>query len=767
MPSKNDCWGIEVGSHAIKAVRLVKAGGNVHLEDYAILPFKQVLTTPDMNVEETIQVQLDSFLAKHDVAKSSVVVSVSGNQAFARFAKLPPIEPKSVKKIVTYEAVQQIPFPIEEVEWDYQVFQQDDAPDVEVGIFAITKERIAHFLSNFNAVNLRVDQVTLSPLAVFNAFSHEAGDEIEDGAIYIDIGTQSTDVIIAENGNVWMRTLQIGGNNFTDALVKGFKLSFPKAEKLKKEARTSKYARQIFQAMRPVFADLVQEIQRSLGYYKSMNRDSDLNKIVCVGSTFRLPGLQKFLKQQLQMDIVRPDGFKGIEVNGRIESDVAENAINLATAYGLALQGLDLEKVNANVMPNMILRERMWSAKQTWFAGAAASLAMVAAATTLVYFKDASATQNSFKSQEANAIKRIIREAEEKKSNYNDLSTEDPRMKIENLNRMLDYRMLWPNILADVNSAAASMIDDQGPELEKQMAAFDADYDKITELPRNLRKRLYISNISAKYEVKPDNDESKRSSFSYGSSSDQNLAEKHTEDDFWIEVVPEEDDEEAMEDEEDTSEDFADESGMDDEEAEVEAKEQGPRIVVTIEGTTPYERANEYLTKKFINWFDQHSEGLNRPYQIEVPDNAIESFDTVANTGLGGRSKGMMGGIGNSGMMGGMGDPGMMGGMGDPGMMGGMGDPGMMGGGRNIRSYSGSNSASALLPARPLMDEEIEKDYQFTIKLYFNLKRASKSRVVDLKTTNTEAPVVTEPAESLEDESAQNNTSTTTEEVQG
>src|SRR6185295_4222288 len=108
--------------------------------------------------------------------------------------------------------------------------------------------------------------------------------------IIMDIGTVSTDVIIVENCQLWLRTLAIGGNAFTEALMRAFKLSFPKAERLKREAGTSKYARQIFQAMRPVFSDLLQEMQRSLGYYQSLNRDANLTKIIGVGSTFRLPG---------------------------------------------------------------------------------------------------------------------------------------------------------------------------------------------------------------------------------------------------------------------------------------------------------------------------------------------------------------------------------------------------------------------------------------------------------------------------------------------
>src|SRR5690606_19111686 len=115
-----------------------------------------------------------------------------------------------------------------------------------------------------------------------------------------------------------------------------------------------------------VFADLVQEVQRSLGFYQSLNRDSNLTKLVGVGSTFRLPGLQKFLKQQLQLNVIRPDAYERLNMDGKREAEFSAHALNMATAYGLALQGVGLESVTANILPGHMLAARLWRAKQPW-----------------------------------------------------------------------------------------------------------------------------------------------------------------------------------------------------------------------------------------------------------------------------------------------------------------------------------------------------------------------------------------------------------------
>ena len=178
MARSSSSWGIDAGREAVKAVKLVSSGSGVEVEAFEVLPYAEVLTAPDVDVEQAVQLKLDELMQKHDLQKSRVVASVPGNTAFARFANLPPVDPKTIPKIVRFEAEQQIPFPIDEVEWDYQVFQDADTPDVKVGIFAITKEKVMQFLSNYRAVGVKVDALTLSPVAVFNAFAYDtAGDD--------------------------------------------------------------------------------------------------------------------------------------------------------------------------------------------------------------------------------------------------------------------------------------------------------------------------------------------------------------------------------------------------------------------------------------------------------------------------------------------------------------------------------------------------------------------------------------------------------------
>lgn len=381
MASGNVCWGIELGAGGIKAIKLQRDGDDVRVLDYADIPHKKVLSTPELDQNDAVRVAIGQLVSQKDLTGAVIAIGIPGHSSFARFAKLPPVEPKKIPDIVKFEAVQQIPFPIEQVEWDYQTFTSKDSPDVEVGIFAVTRDKITERLAMWNEVGVTPEIVTLGPLAAYNAVAWDQGfNDKTPGTVILDIGTTSTDLIVSEPGRVWIRTFPIGGHQFTEALVGAFKLSYVKAEALKRQAEQSTHARHILQAMRPVFGDLAQDVQRSIGYYQSSHKDANLTRMIGLGSTFNLPGLRKYLGQQLQMEVVRLEKFEKVSVEGPSAAEFEAATGNLATAYGLALQGLGFNfGIMANLVPVAIVREGVWKKKTKWFA-AAAGLSVAAGA---------------------------------------------------------------------------------------------------------------------------------------------------------------------------------------------------------------------------------------------------------------------------------------------------------------------------------------------------------------------------------------------------
>jgi len=477
----NVCWGVEVGAGAVKAVKLERTGDTVTVVDFAIIPHKRVLSTPDIDEREAKRLAIGQLVTQHDLRKTGLALSVPGHSTFARFAKLPPVEPKKIPAIVKFEAVQQIPFPIDDVEWDYQTFASSGSPDVEVGIFAITRDKVNEKLAKWADVGLTPDCLTLSPLAAYNAMAYDMQfTEKTPGTVILDIGTTSTDLIVAEGGRLWIRTFPIGGHQFTEALVTAFNASYAKAEKLKREAESTQHTRHVLQAMRPVFGDLAQDVQRSIGYYMSTHRDAKLTRLVGLGSTFHLPGLRKFLSQQLQIEVVRLEGFQRLRVEGDRNAEFQAHAMELATAVGCGLQGLGLQTIDANLMPLAVVREAMWGGKTKWFATAAALAVAAGGASFIRPMLDKQAVAGTAKPA---IIADTISRARSLKSEWTTVEGSykvDPRAGAAL--SLLQHRDVYAYMLNDVGVMMKSAADQFPPDAGKdsprlRFERFDTTYD--------------------------------------------------------------------------------------------------------------------------------------------------------------------------------------------------------------------------------------------------------------------------------------------------
>ncbi|MCC6322784.1 MAG: type IV pilus assembly protein PilM [Phycisphaerales bacterium] len=458
MPSSNICWGIELGAGAVKAVKLQRDGDELKVLEFAVIPHTKVLSTPELDQTEATRVAVGSLVSKFDLSGAAISIGVPGHSAFARFAKLPPVEPKKIPDIVKFEAVQQIPFNIDEVEWDYQTFTTQDSPDVEVGIFAITRDRIMERLALWNDVGVTPDFVTLGPIAVYNALAWDMQfDAKTPGTVILDVGTTSTDLIVCEPGRLWVRTFPIGGHQFTQALVDAFKLSYSKAEALKLQAEQSKHARHIFQAMRPIFGDLAQDVQRSIGYYQSSHKDANLTRLIGLGSTFNLPGLRKYLSQQLQMEVVRLEQFNRISIDGPLAGEFHAATPNLATAYGLALQGLGFDHgVMVNLMPVPVVREALWKRKTKWFA-VAAGLSLAAGGLTFIRPITAQPAVNKPKPQDVTDVSSLINQL---RGEWTRVSSEfKADFMAANSAELLKGRNVMPHIVDDLSLVLKSAAD--------------------------------------------------------------------------------------------------------------------------------------------------------------------------------------------------------------------------------------------------------------------------------------------------------------------
>src|SRR6516164_1817126 len=171
-------WGIDLGQCALKALRLQEIDGQVTATAFDYVEHPKILSQPDADPDQLTREALDKFLERNALKGDVVAISVPGQSGLARFVKLPPVEEKKIPDIVRFEAKQQIPFPLDEVVWDYQkigagMVTDGFAMETEIGLFAMKRDMVNRAMQQFKDVNVEVQIVQMAPLALCNFVAYD------------------------------------------------------------------------------------------------------------------------------------------------------------------------------------------------------------------------------------------------------------------------------------------------------------------------------------------------------------------------------------------------------------------------------------------------------------------------------------------------------------------------------------------------------------------------------------------------------------------
>ena len=453
--ARNVAWGIDIGESAIKAVRLRKVGDSVIVQDYRTVPCE---TRPEDaqggDRDARIRNALATLQREIKLKGATVAVSMPGRDVFPRFISLPPVEKKRIPELVRYEARTQMPFPIEEVIWDYQPLAEEVTPgeEVEVALFAIKRATVYTFLDSLASAGLRPDLVEICPLALYNFLMYDR--TVETGTVIIDIGAENTDLVVMDGERFWTRNVSISGNDITRALQEKYQISFEEAENLKRKAAASKQADKLFEAMRPILDDLIGEIQRSIGYYKAQSRNVRIEQVVLLGNAFKLRGLIDYFRKSLDYEVSLLDSLRRVKLGAESDQRKFEAELpNYGVAIGLAIQALGQGRVNIDLMPPEVVRNRVLRRKVPWAAAAVALLALPIGRGFVAVGRQAKVVND-----ERPGVERRIKELEEIEREINALA--DPGALKKQLDGFLEVgakRNQWVEVLDKLNKAFAQI----------------------------------------------------------------------------------------------------------------------------------------------------------------------------------------------------------------------------------------------------------------------------------------------------------------------
>lgn len=329
-------------------------------------------------------------------AKHPVNFCLPAQSVFARFVKLPGGVPEDVSAIIAFEAQQNVPFPIDEVVWDYQIMGDQRDGSWDVALVAIKSDQLSEVADSVARGGLKPATIDLAPMAVFNAFRYNY-PEASGCSLLIDIGARTTNLIFAEGGRVFSRSIPVGGNSISAAVAKELNQDITVAEKLKIQkgfvSLGGAYAEpadpteaRIAKVVRNTMTRLHAEIARSISFYRTSQAGSQPVRVILCGGTVSLPYMVEFFSEKLQTPIEFFNPLKNVTVtSAAVAETLSAKAHTVGELVGVALRSLENCPVEINLRPPSMVKEQDLAKRQPFLIAAAVCFLLTLAAWWLYF----------------------------------------------------------------------------------------------------------------------------------------------------------------------------------------------------------------------------------------------------------------------------------------------------------------------------------------------------------------------------------------------
>jgi type IV pilus assembly protein PilM len=336
------------------------------------------------------KISVGELIAARGLKGAKINYAVSAQSVFTRFVKLPSVGEEQVEQIVGFEAQQNVPFPIDEVVWDYQLVDQGNSAEVEVVLVAIKADLLDEINDAVETPGFQTTIVDVSPMALYNAYRYNYSD-VSDCTLLIDIGARTTNLIFIEPRKVFSRSIPIGGTKVTEAIAKDFGEAFAVSEIRKKNdgfvSLGGTYAdpddpdvARVSKMIRNTMTRLHAEISRSISFYRSQQHGTAPQSVLLCGGSVSLPYMREFFHEKLQLPVDFFNPLRNVTIGAGLNvEEVARQAHTLGEPVGLALRSVMSCPMEMNLRPASVVRAHRIAEQRPYFilAGICLWLALV------------------------------------------------------------------------------------------------------------------------------------------------------------------------------------------------------------------------------------------------------------------------------------------------------------------------------------------------------------------------------------------------------
>jgi type IV pilus assembly protein PilM len=431
--------------------------GGLRLKQYGFRPLGQE-GLQESSREAALQKALQELLATGGFQSKVINVCAPGFHVFSKFVKLPPVDTSKVTQIIQYEAQQNVPFPLEEVVWDYQILGAAPTGELEVLLVAIKSDIVEGLFRTSEAASTKLSLVDVSPAALANAFRYNYGD-LEGCSMLLDIGAKTSNLLFFDKETIYARGINIGANSITADFAKESKLGYDEAESTKiaqgfvslggaYEEPDDPQQQAISKIARQVMTRLHIQVNQTIQFYRGQQGGAAPVRLFLSGGASTMPYTAQFFAEKLNMPVDYFNPLRNVQIDPGVNiEELAKIGHQMGELVGLGLRNLAHCPIELNLMPKSALQGQEFGAKKPYLVAIMASL--VAILFAFGYFNDRIATIKR------GSLDKLQPELSRLQSLDTQIEAEERKLRVarieaEQLAGWLEDRPYWGNLLMEL-----------------------------------------------------------------------------------------------------------------------------------------------------------------------------------------------------------------------------------------------------------------------------------------------------------------------------
>jgi len=459
MPAATRILSLNLGSQTVGLAEFhAQPNGGLVLNGYRL---REILADPSNDGARNAQIgaALREMLGELGIKGGPVNYAIAAQSVFARFVKLPAVEEEKIERIIAFEAQQNVPFPIDEVVWDYQLVGGGAEEQIQVVLVAIKEDLLGEVNAAVESAGLRTSIVCVATMALYNAFRYNYSD-LAGCSLLVDIGARTTNLLFVEPGKIFSRSVAIGGGSVSSAIAKEFGEPIGAAEFRKKrdgfvslggayaEPENPEVAR-VSKIVRGTMTRLHAEMMRSISHYRAQQQGNAPDRLYLCGGSTSTPYMREFFQEKLQVPVEFFNPLRNVAVSEAVDAaEVARSAHLLGELTGLALRSATTCPMELNLRPQSVVRRQEMERRRPAFVLAAACVVLGLLAWGVYFWRAAQVEDRATArlQEKVDAMRRIETQMTQVRKETTALDNQSAP-----LVAAINERGFWPLVLEDLN----------------------------------------------------------------------------------------------------------------------------------------------------------------------------------------------------------------------------------------------------------------------------------------------------------------------------